>query len=190
MGDEKPSHEEDTELIPRRKSESAGQSSLSYASEVPHVIPSARHLDVDAPPVILDRHLENEQRAKSGDLPVHDDTLRQGLDIPLSDDDVTDELPLSKDDLTVPSQSRLLAQAASQGPATRPMPAAGRPARPKAPFMTTIIVRARKASPLEKSLAFFLTLIILASLGAALFFWLDKRRLEQAEPPARVGLGD
>jgi hypothetical protein len=172
-------------------SESAGQASLAYAAG-PKSVPQAANVQTDMPPVILDptqppaepiavnapsfssvSGIKNAAKSSQPSITTRKETIRM------------DGAPLAPT-----SQPKI--DGASSGPfpaATGSGPhAAAQPAGKSRKFQRTVVVRSRRASPIEKAFAFAAALVLICTIGAAIFWYRGRERAEQMQkgPPAKT----
>jgi hypothetical protein len=178
----------------RRMSESAGQASLAYAAG-PKSVPQAVNVQTDMPPVILDplqppsepiavnapsfssvSGIKNAAKQSQPSIGTRKETIRM---------DGAPIAPTSQPKLDRAASSGPFPAAGSSGPNAAAQP--DRHAKNRK-FQRTVVVRARRASPIEKAFAFGAALVLICTIGAAIFWYRGHERAEQNQkgPPAKT----
>jgi hypothetical protein len=197
----------------RRASESAGQASLAYAAG-PKSVPQAVNVQTDMPPVILDPSQPNGIASpSSGPLAAAAPSFSSvsGVKNAVRSSQPSLEGPKRKETIRMngaplapTSQPRIETAASSSGPfeiavtegevqstasSSGPhvaLPSGGGNKNRK--YQRTIVVRSRRASPVEKAFAFAAALVLICTIGAAIFWYRGRERVDQTQksPPAKT----
>ena len=172
----------------RRASESAGQSSLSYATSGPTNVPAPAQVQTDMPPVILDPVTAPPDESPEGVRLAFESARQVKAHIPSPPASSRVSAPRVIAEPANAASGSFKAAAPILTPAPAPAslhgPSSGGASggTPRPPLVigdlppmrsptNTVVVRERRASPVEKAVAFAVALLLMCLVGAIAFWW-------------------